>query len=143
MRVTKNLTTTIKLLWSGEIVGLGVDEVTSHEVSDVHPDRELLVGRNSATVGRERKLRRRHVIDGRNGTDGRRVAGTALDLLAIGDGKVNGQAEVDEIVRRSEGSNLACRQPIISVQHQQDPVCISITYRQREGSDRRWRSPGQ
>lgn len=106
VRVTKNLTSTIKLLRSSEIVGLGIDEVTSDEVPDVHPDGERLVRRDSATVSRERKLPRRHVIDRRNGADRSRVAGTTLDLLAIGDGEVNGQAEIDEVVRRGEGSNL-------------------------------------
>lgn len=107
MRVTLDLTSAIQLLRRGEVVGLGVDEEASLEVADSNLDGERSVGSDGPTVLGVRDLSRGHVVDAGDSADGGWVAGARLDLLSVGDGKVGGQAEVDEVVRRSERSDLA------------------------------------
>jgi hypothetical protein len=50
----------------------------------------------SLTVGRECEFGRRHVVEGRDITNGAWVARTLLNLLAIGDSLSN--TKVDEVV---------------------------------------------
>lgn len=88
----------VQLLGSSEVVSLGVGEESSLHVLDVHPDGEGGVGPERSKVLRELELGRWHVVDRGDGTDGSRVAGSGGDLLSIGNGSVDGQAEVDEVV---------------------------------------------
>ena len=108
MRVTENLTSTIQRLRGGEVIGLGIDELAGCEVPDSDLDVERSVGGDGGTILGVRDLARGHVVDVRDNADGGGVAGTGLNLLAIGDRKVGyRQTEVDEVVRRRERSNLS------------------------------------
>lgn len=108
VRVTENLTSTIQRLGGGEVVGLGVDELTSCEIPDGDLDVEGSIGGDGSTVLGVGDLAGGHVVDVRNNADGGGVAGTGLNLLAVGDRKVGYcQTEVDEVIRRRERSNLS------------------------------------
>ena len=56
VRVTLDITLSVDLLRSGEVVLVGVDEVTGLEVLDGHRNRESGVGLDSLTVNRECEL---------------------------------------------------------------------------------------
>lgn len=99
MGVTLDLPLTVQLLGSGEVVSLGVGEESSLHVLDVHLDGEGGIGPDRTKVLRELELGRRHVVDRGDSTNGSRVAGPSGDLFSIGNGSVDGQAEVDEVVR--------------------------------------------
>jgi len=107
VRVSSDDTLSIELLGSRKVILLSVDKVPSLKIADLHLDREGCIGSNRSTVRREDELGCGHVGFGRDGTHRSRVAGTALDLFAVGDGKVNSLAEVDEVVRRCQRGNLA------------------------------------
>ena len=108
MGVAENLASAVQRLGGGEVVGLGIDELTSCEIPNGHLDVEERVGGDGGTVLGVRDLARGHVVDVRNHTDGGRVAGAGLNLFAVGDRKVGyRQTEVDEIISRCQGSDLA------------------------------------
>ena len=73
MGVSLNLPLGVELLGSREVVLLGVDEVTSLQVLDVHLDGERLVGLDCAEVLGESEFGGRHVVCRGNDTDGGRV----------------------------------------------------------------------
>ena len=107
VRVTLDIASTVNLLGSSEVVLLGVGEESSLEVGDGHRDGERSVGLDGIAVLGVLELGGRHVSLSSDDTHGCRVAGAGLDLLTIGERKVgNSQTEVDEVVRRSERSNL-------------------------------------
>ncbi len=63
-----------------------------------------------------RELRGGHVLLTGNDAHRRGVARTSGDLLAVRDGQVGlSEAEVDEVVRRGQGSNLSRRRSLLSV----------------------------
>lgn len=62
MRVTNDLALRVKLLRGGEVVLLGIDEVTGLEVGDGHGNREWGVRGDGVTVGGDGELGRRHVV---------------------------------------------------------------------------------
>lgn len=98
----------VNLLGSGVVVGLSVDEIAGVEVVDRHRDGESGVGLDVLTVHGRHKLGRWHVRSRSDDTHWCGVAGTSLDLLTIRDRQIgNGQAEIDEIVGRGEGGDLA------------------------------------
>lgn len=108
VRVTNDLVGRVQHLGSSEVVLLGVDEVASLHVGDVHDDVEGLRGGDGAEVRGVDELGGGHGGDGGDDTHGRRVAGPGLDLETVGEGELgNGRAEVDEVVGRGEGRNLA------------------------------------
>ena len=107
VRVTLDITSTVNLLRSSEVVLLSVGEESSLEVVDGHRDGERGVGLDGIAVLGVLELGGRHVGLSSDDTHGCRVAGAGLDLLTIRKRKVgNSQTEVDEVVRRSERSNL-------------------------------------
>ena len=107
MRVALDDTVAVDLLRSREVVLLGVDEEAGVKVLDGHADGEGLADRDSGTIGREFKLAGGHPVTGSNDTHGCWVAGTLDNLSAVGDFLVYGLAEVDEVVRRGQGGDLA------------------------------------
>ena len=116
MGMALNLPLAVDLLWSSEVIFLGIDKESSLHVLDLHLDCERSVGFNSTKVKREGELGRRHVFNGGNKTDGGRVAWTIGDLFAIGDRELgDSQTEIDEVVGGSEGSNLAIYGYILTI----------------------------
>lgn len=116
VRVTLNISTAVRELGGGEVVLVRVHEESSLEVGDGHGDREGGVGLDDITVLGGLELGRRHVRLCGDHTHGRWVARTGLDLLSIGDGQVgDGQAEVDEVVVRSQRSNLTSGGLVLTV----------------------------
>lgn len=113
--MTTDLALGIQLLRSSEVVCLSIDEETCLHVLDVHDDLERSVRLDGAEVRGIGELGGRHVVDRGNGADGGGVAGAGLDLLAIGDRKVGGQAVVDEVVRGSQGPDLTSGRDILTV----------------------------
>ena len=85
MRVAFN-DTPLKLLRGRKVILLGVDKVSSGQLADRKLQSERLVCRNSLPILGEDKLRRGHVVNARNSTDGSRVTRTSLNLLSIRDG---------------------------------------------------------
>jgi len=98
----------IDLLGSGVVVALGIDKVTELHVADLHLNGESLVGLE-ARVGvlGKHKLGSGGYIEADDAAHWCRVARSGNHLLTIGKGDVLGQAKVDEIVLRGEGSDLA------------------------------------
>lgn len=109
MRVALNVALRVHLLRSSEIVLLGVDEEACVKIIDCHRDGKVSVRLHCSEIRRERELGRGHVRCGCDDTHGGGVARTGLDLLTIRNRQVgNGGTEVDEVIRRREGRNLAC-----------------------------------
>ena len=113
--MSDDVSLSIHLLRCAVVVALSVDEVTRLNVVDRHLDRERLICGDRIVVLGEDELRGRHVRRCSNDTHWSRVARAGLDLLAVRDGLVDGQAEVDEVVRRGEGRNLAVSRDLLSV----------------------------
>ena len=107
VRVTLDITGTVNLLRSSEVVLLSVGEESGLEVVDGHRDGERCALLDRRAVRRERELSRRHVRLRGDDTHGCGVARTGSDLLTVRERKVgDSQAEVDEVVARGERSNL-------------------------------------
>jgi hypothetical protein len=105
-----------QLLGGSKVVRLGINEITrlkfAHGQCDIK--RRVLV-KNAVVLG-ENKLGRRHVGRGGDEADRRGIARPGLDLLPVRDGNsLGGQAEVDEVVRRSERGDLAGRWLVLAV----------------------------
>ena len=113
--VALDLALRVQLLGCREVVLLSVHKVSSLETSDGNGDGEWLVGIEFAIVGWECELGRRHVIDGWDEAHRCRVARSTSDLLAVGLGQVAGGAEIDEVVARCEGCDLAGRRVRLAV----------------------------
>ena len=94
--------------FAGECTPLSVDEITERHVADLQLDGESLVGLE-ARVGvlGEYKLGRGRDIKADDATHRRGVARSVDELLTISEGGVLGQAEVDEVVLRGQGADLA------------------------------------
>lgn len=69
---------------------------------DRHLNVESGVGRDILTVDGRHKLGRGHVRGGGDDTHRSGITRTTLDLLAIREGLVNGEAEIDKVVGRGE-----------------------------------------
>ena len=114
--MTLDLATAVQLLGSGKVVGLGIGEVASLHVLDVHHDLERGVRLDSGKVRGVDEFGGGHVVDRGNGADWGGIARAGLDLLSIGDREVgDGQAEVDEVVGRSQGPDLAIGRDVLAV----------------------------
>jgi len=99
--VSDNLPTAVQLLRCS-VVSIGsVGEGTGLHSVNIQGDSERGVSLDVTTIGRELELDRWHVVDTRNIAHRRRVARTALDLLAICDGLAD--AEANEVVGADEG----------------------------------------
>ena len=108
MRMSFDSPLCVELLRRSEIILLSVHKISGRQVFDGHTDCERRVGSNSTAILGVGKLRRGHLVCCWNGTDGGRVARASCDLLSVGDGQVgDGQTEVDEIISRCQGSDLA------------------------------------
>lgn len=108
MGVSYDQALSVKLLGRGEIVGLRVHKVTGLQVADRHGDSKGRVRSGDVNqIGGELKLRRRHGSGRRNLTHRSRIARPGLNLLTIRDGLIRRGTEVDVVVRRCQGSNLA------------------------------------
>lgn len=105
--MTLDLPLPVKLLRRGEVVVVRIDEETGLHSTDGHGNSERLVGLDGVTVLGVGELRRWHVVSRWEDTHGCGVARTTLNLFTVGDGKVDGEAEVDEVVRRGQRSDLA------------------------------------
>lgn len=81
-----NLSLVVQCLRSGEIVGLGVNEETGLHLLDGHLDGEGFTSLDSAKILWEDELGGRHVVDGRNNTDGVGITRPSRDLLSVRDG---------------------------------------------------------
>jgi len=115
VRVSRDVTARIDSLGSSEVVQVGVHEVARVQVANRHSDVERRVRLDRAKVLRERELRARHVGRRRNHAHWRGVARAAGDLRAVREGLVDRQAEVDEVVRRGRGGDLASRGIFLAV----------------------------
>lgn len=108
MRMPDDIPLAVHLLRRRVVVRLRVDEIAELEVVEVHDDIEVGVGGDGAEVGRVGEFGGGDVGSSGDDTHGGRVAGTGGDLFAVGDGEVrNRSTEVDEIVGRGEGGDLA------------------------------------
>ena len=113
--MSDDVSLSIHLLRCAVVVALSVDEVTRLNVVDRHLDRERLICGDRIVVLGEDELRGRHVRRCSNDTHWSRVARAGLDLLAVRDGLVDGQAEVDEVVRGCERGNLAVHGSFLAI----------------------------
>ena len=95
VRVTDDETIAVDGLGSGEVVRVGVDEVTGGELTDDSGEGEGGVGLDGSTVGREGELGGGHLGLGGDNTHRGRVAGAGDDLLAVGELETSGETEVD------------------------------------------------
>jgi hypothetical protein len=102
VRVADDLTLAVELLRCGEVVCLCIHEITGLHTLDRHFDGERLVNWHRPEVVWEDKLGRGHVSGCRDLSHGCRVTGSCFDLLAIGDGLLCGETEVDEVVGRRQ-----------------------------------------
>ena len=108
VRMANDLATRIQLLGCSKVVLFCIDKVTSLHALDGQGDRERCVCRNVPTVGRECEFSRWHVGRRWDKTHWCRVARSFGDLETIGDLEIRpGRTEVDEVVSRREGRNLA------------------------------------
>jgi len=95
-----NLALLVKKLGSSKVILSSVDKEAGLHVADRHLDGESSVGFDGPKVRRVHELRRGHIGAGRNDTHRSRVAGPCLDLLTVGKGQIDSQAEINEVVRR-------------------------------------------
>jgi hypothetical protein len=108
MRVSDEDTIAVNLSRGGKIIGLGINKVASVKIRDGNVDSEILVGGDGIEVLGGLELGRRHTSRGENATHDRGVAATARDLASVGEGDILlGGAEVDKVVLRGQGGNLA------------------------------------
>jgi hypothetical protein len=105
--VSNDLPLSVQLLRRGKVSVLSVDEDPGLHALGIQDNRERGVGVDVTTIGRERKLAGRHVVDTGYITHGRRVTRAPLNLLAICDGLAD--AEVDEIVVADKGVRFTSR----------------------------------
>jgi len=133
--VTKDDAGVVELSWSGVVVELGVREetelyteeasvgrtmsryyvVTHIHVLNLHLDGEGFIRLESAEVLGEKELGAGEVRLWNDAAHRNDVAGAGTDLLAIGQGNVLGQAEVDEVVLRGQRRNLTRNRHLLSV----------------------------
>ena len=85
-------------MWGRVVITIRVDEVARLEMRDGHGDGEIFVGGYGVPVLGVDEFGGRHVGCGCDHAHGSWVAGTRLDLEAVGDGFVDGEAEIDEVV---------------------------------------------
>ena len=83
MSVTNDILLGVQLLWCGEIVRIGVDEMSGFEVLETHLDLESGVCLDRVQILRMDELGRWHVGRRSDDTHRRGIAGTPLDLLAV------------------------------------------------------------
>jgi len=108
MTVANDITRSVDLLRGGIIVGLCVDEIARLEVVDSHLDGERLVNPEVLAIHGYHKLGCGHICIGGDDTHRGGIAGAGLDLLTVRDGLIgNGETEIDKVVARREGGNLA------------------------------------
>lgn len=108
MGVPLNLPLRVQLLGCGKVVLLSVHKMACLHALNSERDGKCLVWRNDVKVLRVGEFSGGHVRRRGDRTHGCGVAGSARDLLPIGDRLIGDrQAEVDEVVRRSERRDLA------------------------------------
>jgi hypothetical protein len=115
VRVALNLTLRVEYLRGGKVVLLSVNEESGLHVLDVHLNGELSFGLEDAKVEWKLEFGGGHVVDGRDKAHGGGITRSAGNLLPIGEGQIGEQTEVDEVVGRSQGSNLASDWDILAV----------------------------
>jgi len=103
----------LQLLRSRKVVRGSVDEIPSPQIANSQLHGEVLICRNLATVFREYKFGRWHVVIAGNLSHGNWIARTGLDLLSVGDSLA--QAKIDKIIRGGQGRNLACDRGILTI----------------------------
>ena len=81
---------------------ISIYEVPRLKVVDRHLNGEGGVGLDILTIDGRHKLGRRHVRGGGYFTHRSGVTRTPLDLLAIGERLISGEAEIDKVVGRGE-----------------------------------------
>jgi len=108
MTVANDITRSVDLLRGGIVVGLCVDEIARLEMVDSHLDGERLVNPEVLAIHGYYKLGCGHICIGGDDTHRGGIAGAGLDLLTVRDGLIgNGETEIDKVVARREGGNLA------------------------------------
>jgi len=108
MTVANDITRSVDLLRGGIVVGLCVDEIARLEMVDSHLDGERLVNPEVLAIHGYHKLGCGHICIGGDDTHRGGIAGAGLDLLTVRDGLIgNGETEIDKVVARREGGNLA------------------------------------
>ena len=125
MSVTNNVLLGVQLLRCGEIIRIGVDEMSGLEMLETHLDLEGGVRLDRAQILRMDELGRGHVGRRSDDTHRRGIAGTPLDLLAVREGLVDRQAKVDKVVRGGQGWGLSRRRvslPILFEVRADDPI---------------------
>jgi hypothetical protein len=95
MRMALEDTVLVGMGWSSKVVLLSIDEEASFQIVDAHLDSERGISTNGIKVLRVLELGRRHAILGNDGTHDRWVARALDDLFTIGEGSIDGGAEVD------------------------------------------------
>lgn len=116
VRVAVDVARTVDGLGRGEVVLVRVREEAGVEVLDRHRDREVLVSGDRLPVLGERELAGGHVRRRRDHAHRRGVARALLDLEAVRDLQVRDRrAEVDEVVRRRGGRDLARGRLVLAV----------------------------
>lgn len=107
----------VETLGRSKVRLLSVGEDTRLEVLDVKLGRELLVGSDRRAVRGEEELSARHLVNGRDETDGGRVARARRDLETVGEGRCGERqsAEVDVVVGRRRRGGLASNWGILTV----------------------------
>jgi hypothetical protein len=108
VRMTDDDALIVDLLRSGVIVGSGVDEIAALHVFDFHRDckRLVLVEIRGKVFGKD-EFGRGHLVDSDDTTHWGLVAGSTFFLNTVGQGDLLGQAKVDEVVGRGQGTNLS------------------------------------
>jgi len=115
MSVTDDVALGVDLLGRCIVIRLSINEIASLKVIDGHLDGEGSVGSEVLTIHRRLEFGTRHICRRSDDTHWSRVARARLDLLAICDGFVNGEAKVDKVIGRSERGNLASGGIFLSV----------------------------
>jgi hypothetical protein len=108
VRMTDDDALIVDLLRSGVIVGSGVDEIAALNVFDFHRDCErlVLVEIRGKVFGKD-EFGRGHLVDSDDTTHWSLVAGSTFFLNTVGQGNLLGQAKVDEVVGRGQGTDLS------------------------------------
>lgn len=105
--VSDDLAVIVDLLRGAEVVGCRVDERAGLHVLDGQLDGKVLVRRDGVEVLRRLERGRRHFRLSSNDAHDDGVAAAIRSLQTVGDGLVDGSAEVDEVVLASQGGDLA------------------------------------
>jgi hypothetical protein len=100
--VANDVTLGVDLLGSRIVVRISIYEVPGFKVVNRHLNVESGVGLDILTVHRVYKLGRRHIRGRGDDTHRSGVTRTRLDLLAIRERLISGEAEIDKVVGRGE-----------------------------------------